>query len=242
MNSMFPRHTFMRSVLSSESRPAIPRLNAEARLTGASPRRAVATVGATVLGLVLLFTFKTPDAPPAPIRRTAAASAQSPTNGGQQVEGDVIATQFGDIQVRLVESGGTIVDVQALQLPFDRRRSLEISQFVEPILLQRGPPGPERTDRHSSREPPTPARPTASRSSRHSIARTADARSASPGSRNWLHERHSPGSRNARESEARLLFDGGCHRITPRWQFERSRFVVRHDVSLFRWPRRPGAS
>ena len=63
-------------------------------------------------------------------RRTRAP----PDTGGQQVDGDVIATQFGDIQVRLVESGGKITDVQALQLPFDRRRSLEISQFAEPIL------------------------------------------------------------------------------------------------------------
>ena len=124
----------MRSDLSSESERR-PRDSAPRRAALAlPPRRAVATAGATVLGLVLLFSFKTPDAPPAPIRRTAAASAQSPTNGGQQVEGDVIATQFGDIQVRLIESGGTIVNIQALQLPFDRRRSLEISQFVEPIL------------------------------------------------------------------------------------------------------------
>ena len=30
--------------------------------------------------------------------------------------------------------GGRIVDIRALQLPFDRQRSLEISQYVEPIL------------------------------------------------------------------------------------------------------------
>jgi uncharacterized protein with FMN-binding domain len=55
-------------------------------------------------------------------------------NAGQQVDGDVVPTQFGDIQVRVIESGGRIVDVQALQLPFDRQRSFEISQFVAPIL------------------------------------------------------------------------------------------------------------
>jgi uncharacterized protein with FMN-binding domain len=130
------------------------------------PRRAVATVVATVLGLVLLFSFKTPDAPtdsslplavangtPAPIattppgarpstppRATGSASspptpsAQPPSSGNQQVDGDVIPTQFGDIQVRVVESGGKIVDVKALQLPSDRRRSREISQYSAPIL------------------------------------------------------------------------------------------------------------
>jgi uncharacterized protein with FMN-binding domain len=65
--------------------------------------------------------------PPAP-------SAQPPTSGNQQVDGDVIPTQFGDIQVRVVESAGKIVDVKALQLPSDRRRSREISQYSEPIL------------------------------------------------------------------------------------------------------------
>jgi uncharacterized protein with FMN-binding domain len=121
---------------------------------------------ATALGLVLLFSFKTPDAPtdsslplavangtPAPVatappggrtsspRRSTgpassppAPSAQPPTGGNHQVDGDVIPTQFGDIQVRVVESGGKIVDVKALQLPSDRRRSREISQYSEPIL------------------------------------------------------------------------------------------------------------
>jgi uncharacterized protein with FMN-binding domain len=129
------------------------------------PRRAVATIVATVLGLVLLFSFKTPDAPtdsslplavangtPAPLATTRpgartssppratgpassppAPSAQPP-GGDHQVDGDVIPTQFGDIQVRVVESAGKIVDVKALQLPSDRRRSREISQYSEPIL------------------------------------------------------------------------------------------------------------
>jgi uncharacterized protein with FMN-binding domain len=63
------------------------------------------------------------------------ASASAATPGAtKQVDGDVIGTRFGDVQVRLIESGGRITDVQALQLPFDRRRSNEISQYAEPIL------------------------------------------------------------------------------------------------------------
>ena len=61
-------------------------------------------------------------------------ATQPPSGGDQRVDGDVVSTQFGDIQVRLVESAGKIVDIQALQLPNDRRRSREISQFSEPIL------------------------------------------------------------------------------------------------------------
>jgi uncharacterized protein with FMN-binding domain len=130
----------------------------------APPRRAVLTIVATVLGLVLLFSFKTPDEAPDSGRSadvgpgTAAPGAAlpvgpratsrprlsvtppplvrapSPAAGDQQIDGDVIGTQFGDIQIRLLESGGRIVDVQALELPSDRRRSRDISQFSEPIL------------------------------------------------------------------------------------------------------------
>jgi uncharacterized protein with FMN-binding domain len=136
------------------------------------PRRAVASIVATALGLVLLFSFKTPDGPndaggpvavsrgtPAPIATspattpTPSASQEDPIVGSssllpsatsaapaptaqaaKQVDGDVVSTQFGDVQVRLVETGGKIVDVQALQLPVDRRRSNEISNYSEPIL------------------------------------------------------------------------------------------------------------
>jgi uncharacterized protein with FMN-binding domain len=125
----------------------------------------VAAIVATALGLILLFSFKTPDTNPqsgppdnaafgtatapattAPAlvgtsRPGATANASTPiptsaasTGGDQRVDGDVIGTRFGDVQVRVMESGGKIVDVKAIQLPFDRRRSLEISQFAEPIL------------------------------------------------------------------------------------------------------------
>jgi uncharacterized protein with FMN-binding domain len=127
------------------------------------------TIVATAIGLVLLFSFKTPDSPavgtgppqiaiasrgpgssatasarptprplasgslgasPAPVASATAAAA----GGTIQVDGDVVGTQFGDVQVRLIESAGKITDVQSLKLPFDRRRSNEISQYAGPIL------------------------------------------------------------------------------------------------------------
>ena len=69
-----------------------------------------------------------------PAASSPAPSAQPPSGADKQVDGDVIPTQFGDIQVRVVESGSKIVDIKALQLPSDRRRSREISQYSEPIL------------------------------------------------------------------------------------------------------------
>ena len=124
------------------------------------------TLVATAIGLVLLFSFKTPDSLPVAERPVSVAiaspevrgsvasdvpstrrsgssavpatpvpSASTATAGGtRQVDGDVVATQFGDVQVRVIESSGKITDVQAIQLPFDRRRSQEISQYVEPYL------------------------------------------------------------------------------------------------------------
>jgi len=137
-----------------------------ARLNPIPPRAAVAIV-TTALGLVLLFSFKTPDT--VPIRAGGApasfgeAAGQSPrpagspsagvgrstpkptakagatpkptTNSGTIiVTGDDVQNQFGDVQVQVTFSNGTIVDVKALQLPFDRRRSAEVSQYVEPYL------------------------------------------------------------------------------------------------------------
>ena len=118
------------------------------------------TLVATAIGLVLLFSFKTPESPtagdrpapvaigtpraggvstnPRPTQRagfSAAPPASAAAAGGTvQVDGDVIGTRFGDVQVRLIESGGKITDIRALRLPFDRRRSNEISQYSEPIL------------------------------------------------------------------------------------------------------------
>jgi uncharacterized protein with FMN-binding domain len=151
-----------------------PSLRRPAALAG-PPRRAVVTVVATAIGLVLLFSFKTPDSPtlgngagpiaigsprpgssattgPRPtqspglsaapsvpgssVAPSAPGASASAATGGRtaQVDGDVIPTRFGDVQVEVVESGGKITDVKALQLPFDRRRSNEISQYSEPIL------------------------------------------------------------------------------------------------------------
>jgi uncharacterized protein with FMN-binding domain len=63
-----------------------------------------------------------------------ASPSATAANATKKVDGDVVGTRFGDVQVRLIEVGGKIADVQALQLPFDRRRSNEISQYAEPIL------------------------------------------------------------------------------------------------------------
>lgn len=71
----------------------------------------------------------TPTTPTTPTTKPGAAAT-----GARQIDGPVISTQFGDIQVRVIIGNGKITDVQPLQLPFDRRRSQEISQAAAPLL------------------------------------------------------------------------------------------------------------
>lgn len=129
------------------------------------PPRAIVAIVTTALGLILLFSFRTPDSvpprtaggpasqvaivpgqsarpgsssgtlgsPPTPVGASA-APRPSANNGTRTTTGDDVPNQFGDVQVQVTFAGGKITDVKALQLPFDRRRSAEISQYVEPYL------------------------------------------------------------------------------------------------------------
>jgi uncharacterized protein with FMN-binding domain len=98
----------------------------------------------TALGVILLFSFKTPDS--LPLRQSARPGSSSssggdgpnpkPTASGGTitVTGDDVPNQFGDVQVQVTFADGKITDLKALQLPYDRQRSAEISHFVEPYL------------------------------------------------------------------------------------------------------------
>lgn len=60
----------------------------------------------------------------------------SPTTGGttRSVDGPVVANDYGDVQVRVTFRGTQMVDVQALKLPSDRSRSVQISRYAAPRL------------------------------------------------------------------------------------------------------------
>lgn len=51
-------------------------------------------------------------------------------------EGDTIQTRWGPVQVQAVVEGGSLTDVQALQLPSGDHRSYQISVQVEPMLRE----------------------------------------------------------------------------------------------------------
>jgi uncharacterized protein with FMN-binding domain len=48
--------------------------------------------------------------------------------------GSVADAQWGNIQVKVIIQSGKIKDVQYLQYPNDRNRSIEINQYVDPLL------------------------------------------------------------------------------------------------------------
>ena len=122
------------------------------------PTRAAVAIVATAIAVVLLFSFKTPaqarprtpaadfaqatptpSASPTPSDSSAPTPTPTPSNAGPaykdgQYTGQDFPNQFGDTQVKVTISGGRITNVQPLQLPFDRQRSAEISQYAAPLL------------------------------------------------------------------------------------------------------------
>jgi uncharacterized protein with FMN-binding domain len=117
-------------------------------------RRAIPVIAATAGGLALVANFHTHPAgvplaagpstqtttPPAPTS-TAAGSASPPSTAAtapsaatRTLNGPVITTEYGPVQVRVTMKGTQLVDVQALQLPSDRSRSARISQYAGPQL------------------------------------------------------------------------------------------------------------
>ncbi len=74
----------------------------------------------------------TTKATPQPTDSSAAGGASA---AATTVDGPVVPTRFGPVQVEVVIANGKVSDVVALQLP-SGRRSGQISQYSEPILRE----------------------------------------------------------------------------------------------------------
>jgi uncharacterized protein with FMN-binding domain len=125
------------------------------------PIRAAVTLLATVVVLLLLVSFRTPPStslatlplvPASPASSPQATSAPSTTPSGAPPSGSGSPTPtpgglkngtftgqdfpnfYGDVQVKLVVSGGRITDVVALKYPTDRPQSAYISSVAVPLL------------------------------------------------------------------------------------------------------------
>ena len=98
-------------------RPPAP--SSTSRSSAAGRRRAATTTGPTATTTV----------PPGPSPTTRPASSATRT-----IDGPVISTRYGDVQVEITVKGRQLIDVQALQLPSDRSRSVRISAQAGPLL------------------------------------------------------------------------------------------------------------
>lgn len=89
-------------------------------------------VTATVAGAAWVLAFH-PGGPSGP---PATPAAPTTTASGKQVDGDVVATRYGDVQVRVTVDAGKVVDVTPVALPQNDARSSEISGSAAPQLRQ----------------------------------------------------------------------------------------------------------
>ena len=64
----------------------------------------------------------------------ARADAQSNRYKDGEFIGDPVAMLWGMVQVKAVIQDGKIADIQFLQMPFDRARSVEITDLAKPLL------------------------------------------------------------------------------------------------------------
>ena len=102
-------------------------------------QRAPIVLAATALGLAATLGFNA-HRPTATAAATATATpTSSPRASGastRTVTGDPVATQYGDVQLKVTIAGGAITGVQAIALPSNDPKSVAISSYAEPLLRQ----------------------------------------------------------------------------------------------------------
>jgi FMN-binding domain len=116
-------------------------------------RRVILAIVSTVVGLVLLLTFKTHStsgagSPPAAIGTPSAggASGASGSGGGNDagggkgtagattVTGAAASTIYGPVQVQIMVKGGKVTAAKAVEYPQDTPRDSQINAFAIPVL------------------------------------------------------------------------------------------------------------
>ena len=124
-----------------------------------SAARIVVALGATATALVLLLGYRT-SSPPGPLAALVATSAGTTSTGtastgttstgttstgttttgkaapaeATSYDGAVVATRWGPVQVRITVGAGTVVAVEAVQVPDENRHDREINARAVPVL------------------------------------------------------------------------------------------------------------
>ena len=105
-------------------------------------QRAPIVLTATAAGLAATLGFNAhhPQAPAAAVANAAATktttSSARTSSSTKTVTGSPVATQYGNVQLKVTVSGGKITGIEALQLPSNDPKSMQIGQYAEPLLRQ----------------------------------------------------------------------------------------------------------
>jgi uncharacterized protein with FMN-binding domain len=103
-------------------------------------KRAPVVLAATAAGLAATLGFhahaQTPTATPVATTSTPSSSSSKTSSARKTVTSDAISTRYGNVQLRVTISGGKITDVQAVQLPQQDPKSVQISSSAAPLLRQ----------------------------------------------------------------------------------------------------------
>jgi uncharacterized protein with FMN-binding domain len=70
--------------------------------------------------------------------RTAPPTTRPSSSASRTVDGPVVDTRYGPVQVEVILQGGRITDLRALEYPNEARRSQSISQQALPLLHDEG--------------------------------------------------------------------------------------------------------
>jgi uncharacterized protein with FMN-binding domain len=96
----------------------------------------LATIGVLVLGRAAVGQSAQHHVSLATRASGPSSSAPSLPTGSRTVNGNVVDTPYGPVQVAVVFDSGRITDVQALQTPSDAGRSIRLADLATPILRQ----------------------------------------------------------------------------------------------------------
>lgn len=103
-------------------------------------KRAPIVLSATVAGLAgtLAFHARSPAATatttPQAATSSSTAPARSSTTATKSVTSEVVANQYGDVQLKVTVAGAKITKIQALELPGGDPKSSEINAAAAPVL------------------------------------------------------------------------------------------------------------
>ncbi|MHB1235575.1 MAG: FMN-binding protein [Microbacteriaceae bacterium] len=117
---------------------AVLGLTSGMRLSGSGP---VATASALTAATAPANPSATSGSPAAkasatPAAPASAAPAAPASNAVRTINGTVVQTPYGPVQVAVTFRGKTITGLKELQSPSDRGRSIEINSYAAPMLAQ----------------------------------------------------------------------------------------------------------